>query len=1196
MTYPDGETVTTGYDARGLPKSLTGSSTYVGDTSYNALGQVELRKLGAAASPTLVTDYVYRTDNYRLQQIKTGPTSPYTGTQNLGYAYDAVGNVIGITDTKANETWTYGYDALDRLDWTKLGGAPQQDYSYDAIGNITYYNGLGSAPYYKYSGGKPHAVTHLSTTTGGAGTQKYWYDANGNMTTRVENGVTYQQTFDAENSMVRVTANGQTTTFTYDGDGARVKKVDPDGTVTHYVGNYYEAAFTSTVGGAAASAAPGDQEGQNPPEPSPDDDPCLADPTAPGCAHWVVRTPTPGKEAKKAVGLRPEDDPCVGNPAAPGCAHWVVTRPAPDQNVPRGQGTEPLAGSEAAGPGASSQPGAASASELPDPGFETTAGWSENGSSAFPGTSFFRSTWGTAAPHGGSYAYALSNQAYGYLRSDPIPVTAGVQYDLYAYVRGELDPDDSHGGWIIRACFYNSSGAYLSYQDMASGGAGSLDPTWQQKGGRLTTPANAATVRIDLYNYMNSGWVAYDDASLVKVGTSTNLVPNPGFETGAGWSEVRAAQYPGTSFFRATWGTAAPHGGSYAYAISNHVYGYLRSDPIAISPNTQYDLYAYVRGELDPDDSHGGWIIRACFYNSSGAYLSYQDVASGGAGSLTTTWQNQGGQVTAPANAATVRIDLYNYMNSGWVAYDDVSLVRGTGTELIPNPGFEGSTGWSEVRASQYPGTSFFRSSWGTAEPHSGSRAYALSNHVYGLLRSDPLPVTAGLQYDLYAWVRGELDAEDSHCNWIIRACFYDSSGAYLSYQNAAYGGAGSLTTTWQNRGGRVTAPAGAATMRIDLYNYMNSGWAAYDDVTLPVQVSATKYYYLGGQRVALRQGGTLYYLLTDHLGSTALTANSSGTKTGELRYKAYGETRYASGTTPTSRRFTGQLEESTIGLYDYGARFYDPALGRFLSADPLVPRPGDPQNLNRYTYVRNNPLKYIDPSGYYDNEDWKDTDPNAKRQIIFGIKKTYGTSVERSEWWTVQRLTLIRQTMDEFPMGKVTKLDTIRYGGSDPRGGAAAYNGDTRTLSFYDTPYDEYHAFAMSAGVSDDLLFKILTAHELTHAVQRSEVDDRTWEKIANNPKLDPVQVMIAQSNASRSVQDYAGGPGKLSDSAYPSAWRATIGNQPWPAEKMAVAASLTIYAPQGLAVEARIWCQTRGYVGADRLAERTIRIVTGQ
>ncbi len=51
--------------------------------------------------------------------------------------------------------------------------------------------------------------------------------------------------------------------------------------------------------------------------------------------------------------------------------------------------------------------------------------------------------------------------------------------------------------------------------------------------------------------------------------------------------------------------------------------------------------------------------------------------------------------------------------------------------------------------------------------------------------------------------------------------------------------------------------------------------------------------------------------------------------------------------------------------MYYYGARCYDPLLGRFTTADPIVPDPTNPQSLNRYSYVLNNPLKYIDPSGH---------------------------------------------------------------------------------------------------------------------------------------------------------------------------------------------------------------------------------------
>ncbi len=63
-------------------------------------------------------------------------------------------------------------------------------------------------------------------------------------------------------------------------------------------------------------------------------------------------------------------------------------------------------------------------------------------------------------------------------------------------------------------------------------------------------------------------------------------------------------------------------------------------------------------------------------------------------------------------------------------------------------------------------------------------------------------------------------------------------------------------------------------------------------------------------------------------------------------------------------KKFTGQRLDGT-GLYYYGARYYDPNIGRFISADSIVPDPMNPQSLNRYSYCLNNPLKYTDPSGH---------------------------------------------------------------------------------------------------------------------------------------------------------------------------------------------------------------------------------------
>jgi RHS repeat-associated protein len=81
--------------------------------------------------------------------------------------------------------------------------------------------------------------------------------------------------------------------------------------------------------------------------------------------------------------------------------------------------------------------------------------------------------------------------------------------------------------------------------------------------------------------------------------------------------------------------------------------------------------------------------------------------------------------------------------------------------------------------------------------------------------------------------------------------------------------------------------------------------------------------------------------------------------------YLPFGGTRWESGTTPTDFRFTGQRKEAGFGLYDYNVRYYAPTIGRFVSADAVVPGAGNSQALNRYAYTFNNPLKYVDPSGH---------------------------------------------------------------------------------------------------------------------------------------------------------------------------------------------------------------------------------------
>jgi RHS repeat-associated protein len=117
-----------------------------------------------------------------------------------------------------------------------------------------------------------------------------------------------------------------------------------------------------------------------------------------------------------------------------------------------------------------------------------------------------------------------------------------------------------------------------------------------------------------------------------------------------------------------------------------------------------------------------------------------------------------------------------------------------------------------------------------------------------------------------------------------------------------------------------------------------------------------------------------LRYNLSDHpsqpletgLGSTTVSATGAGAYHSELRYKPWGETRYSDGATPTQRHFTGQISESQLGLYFFNARWYDPYITQFTQPDSIIPDPYNPLDWDRYSFVRNNPVTYIDADGHF--------------------------------------------------------------------------------------------------------------------------------------------------------------------------------------------------------------------------------------
>ncbi len=216
-----------------------------------------------------------------------------------------------------------------------------------------------------------------------------------------------------------------------------------------------------------------------------------------------------------------------------------------------------------------------------------------------------------------------------------------------------------------------------------------------------------------------------------------------------------------------------------------------------------------------------------------------------------------------------------------------------------------------------------------------------------------------------------------------------------------AVSGAGSNTYAYDCNGNQITRVVGGSTFNLayDTENHLTTVSGAtsasftYDGNSNQVKtvvggVTTTyignyfewtgststmkKYYFAGSQRIAMRSGtADPVWIFFDHLNSTSKIAAANGTMSYTALYKAWGETRYTSGTAPTTYKYTGQREESSFGLYYYGARWYDTALGRFVQADTMIPNPSNPQAWDRYAYVYNNPLSYSDISGH--NPSWLD-------------------------------------------------------------------------------------------------------------------------------------------------------------------------------------------------------------------------------
>lgn len=144
--------------------------------------------------------------------------------------------------------------------------------------------------------------------------------------------------------------------------------------------------------------------------------------------------------------------------------------------------------------------------------------------------------------------------------------------------------------------------------------------------------------------------------------------------------------------------------------------------------------------------------------------------------------------------------------------------------------------------------------------------------------------------------------------------------------------------------------------------------------------------------------GQTVQWLVADHLGTPRIIIDQTGSLANVKRhdYLPFGEELFAgsggrttalgySGGDGVRQQFTAQERDIETGLDYFGARYYGSTQGRFISPDPMMgsASASNPQTMNRYVYVNNNPLRYIDPDGLEANDPWSQLTPEEQMMLV---------------------------------------------------------------------------------------------------------------------------------------------------------------------------------------------------------------------
>ena len=178
--------------------------------------------------------------------------------------------------------------------------------------------------------------------------------------------------------------------------------------------------------------------------------------------------------------------------------------------------------------------------------------------------------------------------------------------------------------------------------------------------------------------------------------------------------------------------------------------------------------------------------------------------------------------------------------------------------------------------------------------------------------------------------------------------------------------------------------------------NYLWDEISPYGDVVLETDGSGStlaSYVLCEAELLSQTRGGTTSYYLHDGQGNTRVLSDDSGTVTDTYAYTAFGELNTQTSTTANAYLYTGQQFDSLTGLYSLRARYYDPAVGRFLSQDTANLVLMAPVEIDRYVYTANNPINAVAPGGLQAFVEYSEANQTSEEESV--VIKPVGENVE---------------------------------------------------------------------------------------------------------------------------------------------------------------------------------------------------------